>query len=376
MTPLNDVSAASPKRCFIDGSRLVVEAAARAGADVFIGYPITPANSLYLYSSQRFPVVLSAPDEITTLQWMAGYSAAGHLPMTATSYPGLALMVESIGMAFMMELPMVIVLAQRLGPATGTATCGSQGDLLLLRGINSGGYPIPTLCISSLHDCWSLSAEAVALARRLRTPVVLLTSKEMAMTLQDFDLATLPALPRAQPAPGPGPDYRPYGAGPDEVPPLVPVAHPGVQVRLTASTHDEWGDLQHTSPAALDNTRRLWRKVQRHLPSYTFYELDEQPADTIVVACDVTAAAAREAVSRLRAGGLAVSLLVCKTLFPVPPVYLEVLARYARVVVAEETLTGLYQEVLFGHAGRAGLRGVNAIGRLITPEDIIEGVGR
>jgi 2-oxoglutarate ferredoxin oxidoreductase subunit alpha len=285
-------------------------------------------------------------------------------------------MVESIGMAFMMELPMAIVLAQRLGPATGTATCGAQGDLLLLRGINSGGYPIPTLCISSLDDCWSLSAEAVALARRLRTPVVLLTSKEMAMTLQDVDLATLPEIASAAPVPEPGPDYRPYGAGPDDVPPFAPVGHPALQVRLTASTHDDWGDLQHTSAAALDNTRRLWRKVQRHLPSYTFYELDEQPADTIVVACDVTAAAAREAVSRLRAGGMPVSLLVCKTLFPVPPVYLEILSRYRRVVVAEETLTGLYQEVLFGHAGRPGLCGVNGIGRPITPEDIVEGAGR
>lgn len=376
MTRVEDPSPTAPRRCFIDGSRLVVEAAARAGADVFIGYPITPANLLYLYSSQRFPVVLPAPDEITTLQWMAGFSAAGHLPMTATSYPGLALMVESIGMAFMMELPMVIVLAQRLGPATGTATCGSQGDLLLLRGINSGGYPIPTLCISSPADSWSLTAEAVALARRLRTPVVLLTSKEMVMTLQDVDLATLPAIAPPKPPAGPRPDYRPYGAGPDEVPPFVPVGHPAVQVRLSASTHDAWGDLQHASAPALDNSRRLWRKLQHHLPSYTFYELDEQPADTIVVACDVTSAAAREAVSRLRTDGRAVSLLVCKTLFPVPPVYLEILARYPRVVVAEETLTGLYQEVLFGHAGRPGLRGVNAIGRMITPEDIVQGVGR
>ena len=376
MTRDTEMTRTPPRRCFIDGSRLVVEAAVRAGADVFVGYPITPANALYLYSSQRFPVVLPAPDEITTLQWMAGFGAAGHLPMTATSYPGLALMVESIGMAFMMELPMVIVLAQRLGPATGTATCGSQGDLLLLRGLNSGAYPIPTLCISDLLDCWSLSAEAVALARRLRTPVVLLTSKEMMMTLQDFDLATLPAIAGPSPAPGPGPDYRPYGAGPDDVPPFVPVGHPAVQVRLTASTHDEWGDLQHTSPAALENTRRLWRKIQRHLPGYTFYELDEQASDTIVVACDVTAAAAREAVSRLRSDGRPVSLLVPKTLFPVPPVYLEILARYQRVVVAEETLTGLYQELLFGHAGRAGLVGVKAIGRMITPEEIVEGVGR
>ena len=113
-----------------DGSRLIIEALARAGAAAFIGYPITPANLLYSYAAARIPIMLPAPDEITTVQWMAGLSAGGKIPVTATSFPGYALMIESINMAFMMELPMVIILVQRLGPATGTATCGAQGDLL------------------------------------------------------------------------------------------------------------------------------------------------------------------------------------------------------------------------------------------------------
>ena len=119
----------------LDGSRLIVEALARAGADAYVGYPITPASLIYTYSSRRFPAALPAPDEITALQWMAGLAAAGHLPVTATSFPGFALMVESINMAYMMELPMLIILVQRLGPATGTATAGAQGDLLLLNGL-------------------------------------------------------------------------------------------------------------------------------------------------------------------------------------------------------------------------------------------------
>ncbi len=76
-------------RVLIDGSRLIIESLARSGADAFIGYPITPANLLYLYGSQRMDLMLSAPDEITTLQWMAGLSATGKLPVTATSFPGL-----------------------------------------------------------------------------------------------------------------------------------------------------------------------------------------------------------------------------------------------------------------------------------------------
>ncbi|MDW7992897.1 MAG: hypothetical protein RMK65_12440, partial [Anaerolineae bacterium] len=104
-----------------DGSRLIAEACVRAGADAYVGYPITPASLIFFYASRRFPIALAAPDEITALQWMAGLAAAGHLPVSATSFPGFALMVESFNMAYMMELPMLVVLAQRLGPATGTA---------------------------------------------------------------------------------------------------------------------------------------------------------------------------------------------------------------------------------------------------------------
>ena len=119
-------TAAKEKRLIMDGSKLIVESLVRSGGDVFIGYPITPANLLYSYSHERFPIFFAAPDEITTLQWMCGFSSVGKFPVTATSFPGFALMLESLNMAYMMELPMLIVLAQRLGPATGSATCGAQ----------------------------------------------------------------------------------------------------------------------------------------------------------------------------------------------------------------------------------------------------------
>jgi len=165
------------KKIFVNGSFLIVESIARAGADTFVGYPITPSNYLYLYSSKRLPLTFHAPDEITTLQWMSGLSAAGRLPITATSFPGFALMVESINMAFMMELPMVIILAQRLGPSTGTATCGASGDLLLVRGMISGGYPVPTFAISDFKDCWEIPEIAINTAVNLRTPVIIFNLK-------------------------------------------------------------------------------------------------------------------------------------------------------------------------------------------------------
>lgn len=358
-------------RSLVDGSLLIIEAAARSGVDSFAGYPITPANLLYLHASKRFPMVFPATDEISTLQWMSGLSAAGRMPMTATSYPGLALMVESIGMAFMMELPMLIVLAQRLGPATGSATCGAQGDLLLVRGLNSGGYPIPVFCVSDLDDCWSLTSKAVETAQRLRTPVILLTSKEMVMTLRDVDLQSLPPLKASgrRLFEGPG-DYKPYGAAHDQAPDFVPVGNESHRVRLTASTHDENGDLQHTSPSALANTKRLNDKITRNLDGYAEFEYSENSAECLLIAFDVTAEAARDAVGILHAEGVEVSLLVPKTLFPVPRRYLEIAENYKRIIVAEENPDGQYRHILFGEAGRPGLSGVNAVGRMITPEEI------
>jgi 2-oxoglutarate/2-oxoacid ferredoxin oxidoreductase subunit alpha len=364
-------------KSLIDASRLMIEGAVAAGADVFVGYPITPANLLYSYSSTRFPVVLPAPDEISTLQWMSGFAAAGRLPVTATSYPGLALMMESLGMAFMMELPMVIMLVQRLGPSTGTATCGAQGDIALLNGINSGGHPVPTLCPSSFEDCYSLSAKAVHTAVDLRSPVILLSSKEMVMTLKSFDLSTLePVHPVKREFYRGSEPYRPYHPADDGVPPFLPVGSREHQVRVTASTHNSLAALQHSTPEALANTKRLRTKTEQNLSRYTEFEYHKEDSDTLLFSYGISAAAAREAAGILRSRGKPVSLLTAKTLFPVPPEYLQAAADHSRVVVVEENQSGQYREVLFGKQGRSGVTGVNAIGRLIAPAEIVKEVPR
>ncbi len=360
------------QRTLVDGSELIVESCVRAGADVFIGYPITPANRIFEYSGSRFRVVMAAPDEITALQWMAGFSATGKLPVTATSFPGLALMVESINMACMMELPMVIILVQRLGPSTGSATIGAQGDLSLVSGLISGGYPLPTLCLSGIEDCWEMPAAAVNTAIALRSPVILLTSKEMVMTTRSFDTATLGEIPTSRWNLHTGAEtYRPYDPEEDLVPRFLPLGDDHHQVRLTSSSHDRHGLLRHGDSEALANTLRLREKVERNLSTFLHYELDEEDAEVLVVSYGVTALAAREAVQTLRHAGKKVSLLVAKTLVPLPSIYLEIMERYRRVVIAEENQDGQLRHLLFGQRGRSGVRGVNAIGRLVDPQDIL-----
>ncbi len=366
-------------KALVDASRLIIESMARAGADAFIGYPITPANLLYHYGGRRMPLMLSAPDEITTLQWMAGLSATGSLPITATSFPGYALMIESINMAYMMELPMVIILVQRLGPATGTATCGAQGDLNVLRGSISGGHPLPVLCPSSFEDCWSLSAEAVKIAVNLRTPVVLLTSKEEVMTHKSYDINLLPEIPKITrkyydlKCEGKYKSYKPS----DMVPDFLPVSQNKHQVRFNASTHDEWGILQHSGDKALANTQRLEDKIRNKLADYTFYDYQEvKDATKLIVAFGITASAARDAFKELQAMGEKVSLLVPKTLLPVPTEYIEIMGKYKKVVVAEENINNQFGEILYGMIQPQNHRFIGALGKMISPQQIIKEVQR
>ncbi|MFO7742446.1 MAG: transketolase C-terminal domain-containing protein [Anaerolineae bacterium] len=358
----------------LDGSRLIVESCARAGADTYIGYPITPASLIYSYASRRFPNVLPAPDEITALQWMAGLSASGKLPVTATSFPGLALMVESINMAYMMELPMLIVLVQRLGPSTGTATAGAQDDLRFVHGMLSGGYPVPTFCIADVDDCWILPPVALRTAVEVRTPVVLLTSKEMVMTERSFDLSTLgdvePITRRLYVDDAP---YQAYAADSHGVPSFLPIGDGRHQVRITASTHDQHGILRHSTPEALDNTRRLPAKVTVNTPVLYYLE-EREGAETLIVTYGITAGAAREAVKALYARGEAVSLLVARTLVPIPRAYYEIIDHYPRVVFAEENLQGQFSSMLFGDRRPDKVRFVGDVGHMVRPEEIVREV--
>ncbi|MFH0867387.1 MAG: hypothetical protein V1904_14435 [Bacteroidota bacterium] len=366
----------SGKNIFTDNSRLITESLVRAGADVFIGYPITPANLLYYYSSKRFPVFMAAPDEITTVQWMCGFAASGKLPVTATSFPGYALMIEGINMAVMMELPLVVILVQRLGPATGTATMGAQGDLALLNGTISGGMPVPSFCLSHPEDCWEIPVKALEVAVKLRTPVVILTSKEEVMTMSNIDINNLKDIKKIERKYYQGEEaYLPYNADETLVPPFLPLTDTMHQVRITASTHDTRGILQNSTKEALDNSKRLNNKVTQNLHEFTYYEIDEEAgADTIILSYGITAQSSCEAVSSLRSGGHKISLLIAKTIFPVPHHYFEILNKYKNIVVAEENYSGQYRKILFGAEHSAHITGVNEFGRMISPDLIVKEV--
>jgi 2-oxoglutarate ferredoxin oxidoreductase subunit alpha len=147
-------------------------------------------------------------------------------------------------------------------------------------------------------------------------------------------------------------------------------------VRYTASTHNENGILQGITPEALGNTIAIHEKVEKNLGSYLFYELIEEDSDTLLVSYGITANATREAAQRLREEGKRVSLLVPRTLLPVPDIYMDIMSGYKNVVIAEENYHGLYSNLLFGAKAPENIQNVNTIGRMISPDEIIEEVNR
>ena len=365
---------------FLEGNDAVVRAALDAGCTFFAGYPITPATSILTGMMRALPeaggVAVQCEDEIASIGMCIGAAMTGKKCLTATSGPGMSLYSENLGLAQMGETPLVIVDVQRQGPATGSATKGADGDILFLRWGTSGGLPLIVLSPESVTECYTLTREAFDLAERFRTPVILASQKEVGLTRERVDLEAAaascpPPRPRAT-APADAP-YAPHAfSQPSEVGPLSPVGGPHL-VRYTTSMHDERAFLtsdpeviarmmEHLSQKILDNTEEIVR-----------FDWDpEEGATTLLLAYGVAARSAREAVARVRRAGGRVSLLVVKTLFPVPEAAIRrALEGMERVLVPEMNL-GQYAEVVRSLAGQIEVRSVARMDtELVRPEDIV-----
>ena len=210
----------------------------------------------------------------------------------------------------------------------------------------------------------------------LRTPVVLLTSKEEVMTQASFDISQLSEIKKIERKHYSNNEpFVPYKTGESLVPEFLEVGNTKHQVRFTASTHDQKGIIQNVAKEAIENTKRLETKHIQNLNKYLHYDYDrENGAERLLIAYGITASASREAVKNLRMKGEKVSLLIPKTLLPVAPKYFEIIKQYKKVVIAEENLSGQYRKILFGEFGNENISGVNGFAEMITPAKIMEAV--
>jgi len=368
-------------RRLCSGNRMVAEGALAAGCRFFAGYPITPASEIYEVMMRellgRGGLALSAPDEISSLCYCVGASLRGLKAMTATSGPGWALMIETFQYALMTETPVVIALVARLGPSTGGATQGAQGDVWLAEFATSGGYTVPIFSPSTAVECFELTMHAFNWSERLRTPVLLLSDKEVGMTTEVVDdeaLAAPPIVERARFAEDG--KFRTYGFAELEAVPAFAEVGGEAKVAVTGSAHDQEGRLRKNAPEVIEVLKHLQRKIEAHAEEMALARTDlEAGSPRLLISYGITARAARQAVADLRRGGMRVSFLQPQTLFPIPRGTLDwALAGVETVFVAEENLTGQYRAVLAPYLGGRQVVGINKIGALISPAEIVQAV--
>jgi 2-oxoglutarate ferredoxin oxidoreductase subunit alpha len=363
----------------MEGNEAIARGAVAAGCNFFAGYPITPATTLYNAMLRLLPptggICMQGEDEIASIGFCLGASMAGMKALTATSGPGISLYSEQISFAIGSEIPVVIVDVQRLGPSTGSATKGADGDIQFLRWGNSGGMPVIVLAPVDVRDCFTLTLQAFNLAETFRCPVFLAANKEISMTREtlDLDALQLPQPAERQMA-DPEKPFLPFGANDHRrVPDFMPIG--GVcLVRQTSSTHGPDGYITADPEQIRQVLARLHGKLKQTLADFTFFEEHKvSGAKRLIVTYGVTARSAKAAVNQLADSQHPASLLILKTLWPVPEALIVEKARpYERILVVEMNLGQYLREIqrVLPHHSIEFLGQMN--GELIQPVQIME----
>lgn len=366
-----------------NGNQMIAEGAIYAGCKFFAGYPITPASGIYKGMIDMLPLVnglaVPSPDEISAIAYCVGASMRGYKSMTATSGPGWSLMIETVQYALITETPLVIAVVQRLGPATGGATQGAQGDILFTQYFTSGGYTIPVLYPTNPRECFELTVKAFNWSEKLRSPVVLLTDKEIGMTTETVDYDNLDKLQVIDRKFVDLDDadlvnWKMYGfKNAKDIAAFAPVGGK-IKVTATGSAHNMEGELKKNDPETLSVLMHLEEKIQAHKDELIDYELNENDnSKTLIISFGITGRTVREVIRRAEKIGKKVSSLIIRSLFPIPEDLIKTVSeKYERILIPEENLNGQYRSIIKHLFVGKEVLGINKIGSMITPQEILE----
>jgi 2-oxoglutarate ferredoxin oxidoreductase subunit alpha len=327
----------------------LIAASQKSGLPLFYAsYPITPASELLheLARHKNFGVrTLQAEDEIAAAGIALGASFAGHLGVTGTSGPGMDLKAETVGLAAITELPMVIVDVQRAGPSTGMPTKTEQADLLLAMFGRHGESPVPIVASSSPADCFFAALEAVRIAVTYRTPVVLLSDTFLANSSEPWrlpDVETIPSIdPRlAQPRSN-GEGFLPYERDERLARPWAIPGTRGLVHRIGGlEREDRTGNISYEADNHERMTRLRSEKVSGIASDIPPLEVDDPGGDAelLVLGWGSTLGTITAATRRVREKGLRVASAHLRYLNPFPANTGDVVRRYRKVLIPEMNL--------------------------------------
>jgi 2-oxoglutarate ferredoxin oxidoreductase subunit alpha len=317
-----------------------------AGRPLFYGsYPITPASDVLhaLAGFKRFGVkTFQAEDEIAAVGSAIGASFGGSLGMTGTSGPGIALKSEGIGLAVMVELPLVIIDVQRSGPSTGIPTKTEQGDLLQSMFGRNSVAPLAIVAPATSSDCFDMAIEAWRIAIKYRTPVIFLSDLYLGVGSEPWLIPDFDSLPKIEPNFATDPDtFQAYERDPETLarPWAIP-GTPGLEHRIGGlEKANISGNVNYTAENHDLMTRLRFEKIERianDIPELEVY--GEEEGDLLVLGWGSTYGVNRTAVQRARAAGKKVSQAHLKHLNPFPKNTGEVLKRFKKVLIPENNM--------------------------------------
>ncbi len=371
-----------PARWMLNGNEAIAYGAISAGLRFCAYYPMTPATSIpiTLISAAKKTGILveQGEDEIAVINMAIGASFAGAPSMAATSGGGFALMTEGVSLAGMTETPIVIVVAQRPGPATGLPTRTEQGDLEMVLYAGHGEFPRALFAPGSVEECFHLTRRAFELAERYQGPVFLLTDQFLADSYRAVDPIDVeglaPVIPGADSGKIEGP-YKRFAFRSDGISPRL---LPGRSSHLVVADSDEHDEVGHITED-LDLRRRMVEKRLKKLegligevvpPDYEGSALPE----LLFVSWGSTKGAVSEAAERLREEERDVATLHFSQLWPLDPgQFLSKLAGAQEVISVEGNAGGQFARLLRRETGFEIEREILRYDGLpITPEYILK----
>lgn len=324
----------------------LVAAAKQAGLELFLGsYPITPASEILheLAKLKHLNVVtFQAEDEIAGICSAIGASFAGMIAATSTSGPGLSLKQEALGLALMLEIPLVVVDVQRGGPSTGLPTKTEQSDLMQAIYGRHGEAPVVVLAAKNSADCFNMAYEAVRIATKYMIPVIVLSDSYLANGSEPFRIPSPNELPEIKVQLRTDPNgFYPYLRDPKTLarPWAIP-GTPGLEHRIGGLEKDSLTgcvsyDADNHEKMVLTRQEKIAR-VQQDIPDVEV--LGSPDSEVALVGWGSTFGAIAQSVDELNRSGIPVAQVHLSYLNPLPGNLGEVLKRFKKVIVPEINL--------------------------------------
>ncbi len=346
LAPAKDQDA---KRWLITGNEAVGLGALRGGITFAAAYPITPATEVLEYLAPALTSIggalVQAEDELASINMIIGASFGGRASITATSGPGLALMMESLGLAAASETPIVIVDVMRVGPSTGIATKSEQSDLnIAVYGLHGDADHVVVAPLS-VSDCVFTAQWAVHIAETLQTPVVVLSDQSIGQANVLIDIpADVTFLTKRKPYVASDESYLRYGLTADGVSPMALPGQPGGQYTADGLTHTERGS---PSSARVDQHEQMIKRANKiekfDFGDYWGVSEGDAASDTVILTWGSMTGAAREALDLLSDQGISARLVSLRQISPFPTDALQAALKGAkRVLVVEQSFSGQF----------------------------------